>query len=319
MARTGVTYAEIAVAAAQINGNGQAPTVDAVRQILGTGSRTTIANHLKTWKSQQPQSNSDGLPPELLSHIKGLWEQLNTVADSRIHEIEQHTCERVAEMQRILEQERIDYLALDVKHKELTARYHDQVVLSEKFRDDLSQSDQQNAKLETYSHGLQEQLQHHKAENDRLHKINSRIQDNLENVQKDIIKLRQENDSAIEKQKVRFIDEMLQFQKAQAIQSERNNQLEIEKVQILNELDKIKAEKSTIEQLNIHDKTKLQESSFALLNLQARFDALVQEINVTKKELKEKSFITIELERKNAVINDQISRVAKRVDRIRTI
>ena len=38
MARTGVTYLEVAQAASTIQHQGSNPTIDAVRQVLGTGS-----------------------------------------------------------------------------------------------------------------------------------------------------------------------------------------------------------------------------------------------------------------------------------------
>jgi chromosome segregation ATPase len=273
---------------------------------LGTGSRTTIANHLKAWKAQRPNSNHDGMPQELVSLVKGLWERVQALADIRVQELEQQTKLKIEEISHQLNQERIDYQALDNKHKELETCFNEQHTLTEKYRDDLSQSDQHNTKLETYSIALQEQLEHHKAENARLHKMNSRIQDNLDNTQNEIIKCRQENDSALEKQRYSFIAEMQQLQQSLTLQIERNNQLEIEKIQLLNERDVLKNEKISLEQLNAHDKIKLEELSATLLSLQARYDAYMMEINTVKKDLREKSTMTIELERRNAVLSDQM-------------
>lgn len=51
MARGGVNYTEVDEAACYLQGLGRNPTVDAIRERLGTGSRTTLAEHLKRWKS----------------------------------------------------------------------------------------------------------------------------------------------------------------------------------------------------------------------------------------------------------------------------
>ena len=49
MARIGVTFDDIAQAADLIETQGEKPTVDRVREVLGTGSKSTIAPLLKRW------------------------------------------------------------------------------------------------------------------------------------------------------------------------------------------------------------------------------------------------------------------------------
>mgnify|MGYP006413176901 FL=1 len=56
MARIGVTYVDIAKAAEIIKSQNQEPTVDRVRQHLGTGSKSTIAPLLKRWRSDNNAS-----------------------------------------------------------------------------------------------------------------------------------------------------------------------------------------------------------------------------------------------------------------------
>ncbi|MGE3920797.1 MAG: DNA-binding protein, partial [Gammaproteobacteria bacterium] len=55
MARTGVTYTEVAKVAVELEGQGKNPTIENVRQLLGTGSHTTIRLHLNEWRAQQRQ------------------------------------------------------------------------------------------------------------------------------------------------------------------------------------------------------------------------------------------------------------------------
>lgn len=45
MTRAGVTFTEVEEAAQYLQGLGKNPTVDAIRERLGTGSRTTLAEH----------------------------------------------------------------------------------------------------------------------------------------------------------------------------------------------------------------------------------------------------------------------------------
>lgn len=50
MARHGITYNDVAKAAMHSLKTNKTPTVDGIRIILGTGSKTTITKHLKEWK-----------------------------------------------------------------------------------------------------------------------------------------------------------------------------------------------------------------------------------------------------------------------------
>lgn len=88
MARLGVTYQDIANAADQIIGQGKQPTIELIRNLLGTGSSTTIANHLRSWRAEQEGSTSiaikENLPQEFISVMKGLWQRLQAHADNQV-------------------------------------------------------------------------------------------------------------------------------------------------------------------------------------------------------------------------------------------
>ena len=91
MARTGVTYFDVSRAAESILERGETPTVDKVRDQLGTGSKSTIAPLLKRWRTDssvitEPQS---GLPNDILEVVKSLFDRVNACADKRIEQIEQ--------------------------------------------------------------------------------------------------------------------------------------------------------------------------------------------------------------------------------------
>lgn len=94
--RTGVTYDQVAAAAAKLQAQGLRATSRAVRDALGTGSLTTIQTHLTAWQATQPKpapaelalsdSYKRALNAELQSHAAkataALTEQLaEVVAD----------------------------------------------------------------------------------------------------------------------------------------------------------------------------------------------------------------------------------------------
>ena len=54
MARTGITYEQVAAAADALVGAGQHPSIQAVRERIGTGSPNTVHRHLAAWREARP-------------------------------------------------------------------------------------------------------------------------------------------------------------------------------------------------------------------------------------------------------------------------
>ncbi len=54
MAREGITFEQVAAAADALVGEGQQPTIRAIRERLGTGSPNTVQKHLTAWREARP-------------------------------------------------------------------------------------------------------------------------------------------------------------------------------------------------------------------------------------------------------------------------
>ncbi|RLT90796.1 DNA-binding protein [Ketobacter sp. GenoA1] len=68
----------------------QEPTVDRVREHLGTGSKSTIAPLLKRWRSDNGEAaDIGGLPNDLIEVVKSLHERVQQMADHRIEQARQ--------------------------------------------------------------------------------------------------------------------------------------------------------------------------------------------------------------------------------------
>ena len=87
MARTGVTYDDVAQAATKLLSMGESLSVEKVRSILKTGSNTTIGGHLKRWREQRSQSQTvalpEALPKALLPPLETLWHTALECSDER--------------------------------------------------------------------------------------------------------------------------------------------------------------------------------------------------------------------------------------------
>lgn len=80
MARTGILYSDVMKAAQIVAADGRNPTVDSVREALGsTGSKTTIAPLLKRWKEEFQGAGAvkteAGLPAELMEAMRGVYDK----------------------------------------------------------------------------------------------------------------------------------------------------------------------------------------------------------------------------------------------------
>lgn len=93
MARAGITYHDVAKAAAQLAAESKNPTVDNVRAALGdTGSKGTIAPLLKRWKEENQERGGPQaalrLPPELVEAVQALHDRLQAGVQLQLDEQE---------------------------------------------------------------------------------------------------------------------------------------------------------------------------------------------------------------------------------------
>jgi len=90
MARTGVKFEEVKKVANQLYQKGITPTVQRVREILGTGSNTTLARHLKDWHEHYFSESSTrmpmAIPEELTTSVDGFWAAAVAKADENYRE-----------------------------------------------------------------------------------------------------------------------------------------------------------------------------------------------------------------------------------------
>lgn len=184
MARTGVSYAEVAEAALQLVGFGKNPTVEQVRLILGTGSSTTLANHLRLWKANQETSTllsaKENIPSELVAVMKGLWERVNNHALEKIAVIETSHQQEIAELQKEVEKYKANnqrwQQLFNQWQQEKTQLAHDKLTLDQA----LEFAHKENALLSTKQDALFQQLQNKQERIDELHRLQKQAQANLE-------------------------------------------------------------------------------------------------------------------------------------------
>lgn len=220
MGRIGLSFEDVAQAAQLLQAQGKTATVDAVREHLGTGSKTTISHHLKQWKSEQGVAPGS-LPLELHNVVSGLWERLQAeTALTLAQATECHQAER-EEWQSNINEVRNALLAAEQQVNELSEQYQSESKKCQNLEIEGRQLKQALLQLETRYQASEAQVQDMKAENTRLHQLASQIQTNLEHYQQAIEQLRMEQTLENEKQQaVHQRQLMLQTDKANALSYE---------------------------------------------------------------------------------------------------
>lgn len=102
MARVGIQYTDVKHTAIQLLAQGMAPSVQKIRDKLGTGSNTTIAEHLQTWReeyaSQAIHHLPANMPPELISATEVLWQTAMEQANQQLASIKHELTKQQAKM-----------------------------------------------------------------------------------------------------------------------------------------------------------------------------------------------------------------------------
>lgn len=91
MARLGVNYGTTKQAAIKLLSQGIPPSVQKIRDILGTGSNTTIAEHLKVWREEHTSKEiyhlPANMPKELISTFEVLWQTAMEYAEKQLSSV----------------------------------------------------------------------------------------------------------------------------------------------------------------------------------------------------------------------------------------
>jgi hypothetical protein len=90
MARVGVDYETVKQTAVKLLSQGSAPSVQKIREVLGTGSNTTIAEHLKIWRDKFAKKTvhhlATNMPKELIFTFEVLWQTAMEHAQNQLAE-----------------------------------------------------------------------------------------------------------------------------------------------------------------------------------------------------------------------------------------
>ena len=298
MSRTGINYQDVANAAIKVQGLSKNLTVDNIREILGIGSKSTIARHLKDWKDNNgPIANSHGLPPELIAIVSGLWERLQGHAEQQVIELQQEAKEKMQAYDLNLIQVKKKNLELQAQAHQLEETLFHQQNANKVLDQNFANEAQSNLKHQSHIFSLEAQLNSQKEENTKLHSLLKNIQSNLEHYQGSMQKVQQEQALAIEKQKHQYEQEIAELRQKviNAIQQENIYKLQLEPLQ---------KQQSQIENITIHSQKLerlLKEKGKRIVTIEEQYKQSINNVEIMNFNLENQSKTIAELGQKAAI------------------
>ncbi len=88
MARSGIQYSDVQHAIDTLLARGDTPSVQRIREVLGTGSFTTISEHFRLWRTEREQNRDvpppKGVPEVVVNVASELWREAQDVANQAL-------------------------------------------------------------------------------------------------------------------------------------------------------------------------------------------------------------------------------------------
>jgi chromosome segregation ATPase len=277
MARAGISYTNVADAADRLAGDGKNPTVDGVRELLGTGSKSTIAPLLKRWKTEHRKDTAHaelGLPEPLVQALKGVYDQVQAEAarqrDAAIDANTAELAEAQAARDRLQQQhdtlrERHDAQAQDLAAA--TARIEELEALAHR-------QDVELARVRSDNEGLAQRLADRADEIKSLTQQLAHAREQFEHYQAATARQRAEERQAAEQRHNRLEQELEAARQQLLTQQAAAKEAEAEVKRLSADHERLQRELQTVQETLAQARSARDQTQFELAELKQRYQAL---------------------------------------------
>lgn len=251
MARLGVTYHQVATAAHELLEAGRQPTLEAIRHILGTGSNSTLAQHLRTWKAKQESTQKiatkEDIPEHLVAALKRIWEQVVEQSDARIQTMQEETQQTLSVTQQEFQQLQQSYNLLQ-QHFQKIKQERDSLTHEKSTINHLhADTKVELATLTEKLSGIEQQNKEKQARIDELNRQHQQMQTNLEHYREASLAQRLEDQQRYEQQQNQYERTIQQLNSDLTEMKKSHSTLQQSHQQWLFENNHLKEQLSTLE------------------------------------------------------------------------
>lgn len=126
MARIGINLEQVVMAAEQIVSQGESPTIEKIRYMLGAGSNTTISKYLKDWRDSRlvvkPSVTSP--PDQVQAAVSAVWEKLHQESQATIEAVKAEAKEQIDAARQEAETANTTLSTLKAEYEALKTQHH---------------------------------------------------------------------------------------------------------------------------------------------------------------------------------------------------
>jgi chromosome segregation ATPase len=163
MARSGIHYEEVKNAAETLLGRGLNPTIQRVREQLGTGSNTTISDHLKHWQRDMADTPKAILPPNIpdavMTTLDSFWKVAVQCAEAAFEEQRTMMAQAVAEAEQIRDAAIVEQQQAQTEANELRQRLNIAQTTAHDLANRLMVEQERRTVAETAIHAAEQRVQ----------------------------------------------------------------------------------------------------------------------------------------------------------------
>ena len=208
MSRHGIDYQTVKQTATKLLSQGIAPSVQKIREILGTGSNTTLAEHLKIWKEEYASKKiyqlPANMPKELIAAIELLWQTAMEQAQNQLSEYKK-TLELEHEAMLNLNQEAKKTVAeFSKKITETSTKLEQELLAKQKLDLELALS---NDRLEEQKNALSLQKEQYEERLKRIYEEKDQLITKSQLLQDQLKKLQEKLDLQTEEQQTLIVEQ----------------------------------------------------------------------------------------------------------------
>jgi len=299
MARNGIQYSDVQQAIDELLTRGDTPSVQRIRDVLGTGSFTTISEHFRHWRHEREQNKDvpppKGVPEVVVTAASELWRQAQEAAHQGLLHYREEADRKVADAQQTVEQEKQKAANAEQREHALTAH--------------LRHIEGQLSKATTALAQAQAHAQHWEVESQRQASAHDQAVKQLNDVHQQLQDSTDRHQAEMHQQEQRLEQQLKQEQ-------QRNETTE---ARLMGLLDNTRQERAT-EQKALNKKLQQQEERLVKLQSslkdeqQAR-QQLASRLALTEQSLEEKSRLNEQLQHQLAQHQAQLESARQEQER----
>nr|WP_289143462.1 DNA-binding protein [uncultured Halomonas sp.] len=166
MARSGIQYSDVQHAIDTLLARGDTPSVQRIREVLGTGSFTTISEHFRLWRTEREQNRDvpppKGVPEVVVNVASELWREAQDAANQALVHYREDANRQVESAQQAAAEARQQAANAEQRESALAAHFRQTEERLETLNRELAESQANERHWHQQAENLrQEAAQHH--------------------------------------------------------------------------------------------------------------------------------------------------------------